>query len=97
MKAEESFNEYMKKKYPDAYKALQKWVEKDGLTTGTWDDEEVCQLMESYAQEKYRLPNDKEIERIRQLGKEKYYIGSSQSAYSGGFMDCINWIRLQRI
>ena len=38
-------------------------------------------------------PDDKETERIRQLGKEKYYVGSSQSAYSEGFMDCVNWIK----
>lgn len=51
------------------------------------------ELMESYAKQ-YALPDDKEIERIRQLGKEKYYTSSlSQNAYSKGFMDCINWIK----
>ena len=40
------------------------------------------------------LLDDKEVERIRQLGKKKYTTGSlSQSAYSEGFMDAINWIK----
>jgi len=55
-------------------------------------------MMESYAEQAKKehaidWPDDKETERIRQLGKEKYYVGSSQSAYSEGFMDCVNWIK----
>ena len=41
-----------------------------------------------------KLFDDKEIEKERQLQKEKYTSGSlSQNAYSEGFIDAINWLK----
>ena len=40
-----------------------------------------------------KFPTDKEVERIRQLGKEKYVLGSHQNSYSEGFIDAVYWLK----
>lgn len=43
---------------------------------------------------KQKFPTEKEVDKERQLQKEKYYYGTgSQSAYSAGFIDAVNWLR----
>ena len=66
----------------------------DNLTSGKNYIDEAIELICQVKSEWCKFPSEKEIEIERQLQKEKYTTGSlSQNAYSGGFMDAINWIR----